>query len=229
MCNAACITFGSSHLFREEVKGKSVIEVGAQDVNGSLRAVVETLNPKSYLGVDIAAGPGVDEICDINDLVARYGKESFDVVISTEILEHVRDWRRGVSNLKGILKPNGILLLTTRSKGFEYHGYPFDFWRYEVDDMRILFSEFSIEVIERDPEAPGVFIKAHKPVPFSERDLKTHELYSMIRAKRCGDIKEFDILFFKFKQMVRRVLSRILPTRAKASIKKVVIGERKIL
>jgi SAM-dependent methyltransferase len=149
-------------------------------------------------------------------------------VISTEILEHVRDWRRGVSNLKGILKPNGILLLTTRSRGFEYHGYPFDFWRYEVDDMRILFSEFSVEAIESDPEAPGVFVKARKPVPFRERDLKNHELYSMIRHKRCRNIQEFDILFFKFKRMVRRVLSRILPARVKASIKNVICEEKKI-
>ena len=228
MCNAACISFGSSHLSREEIMGKSVIEVGAQDVNGSLRAVVETLHPMSYLGVDIAAGPGVDEICDINDLIARYGKESFDVVISTEILEHVCDWRRAVSNLKGILKPDGILLCTTRSRGFEYHGYPFDFWRYEIDDMRILFSEFSIEAIETDPEAPGVFVKAHKPVPFRERDLKTHELYSMIRRKRCRNIQEFDILFFKFKQTVRLVLSRILPARVKTSIKNVIFEKEKI-
>ncbi len=220
MCNAACMSFGESHLFREEITGKSVIEVGAQDVNGSLRAVVEPLHPMSYLGVDIAAGPGVDEICDINDLIARYGRERFDMVISTEILEHVRDWRRAVSNLKGVLKPEGVLLLTTRSKGFEYHGYPFDFWRYEVEDMRTLFSEFSIEAIEKDPEAPGVFVKARKPVSFREGDLRAHELYSMIRRKRCRNIQEFDILFFR----LRRVLSGILPARIKSSIKNA-IGE----
>ena len=136
--------------------------------------------------------------------------------------------RIGMMKVGIILKPNGILLLTTRSRGFEYHGYPFDFWRYEIDDIKILFSELSIEVIEKDPEAPGVFIKASKPVAFRERDLSTHELYSMVRRKRCRNIEEFDILFFRFKRRVRRVLSRSLPARAKASIKDVILEEKKI-
>ena len=221
MCNTSCLTFGRTHLRREEIEGKSVVEVGAKDVNGSLRVVIETLNPAKYVGVDIEAGLGVDEICDINDLVARYGTESFDVVISTEILEHVRNWRRAVSNLKGVLKPGGVLLITTRSIGFEYHGYPFDFWRYEPDDMRTLFSEFSIEAVERDPEAPGVFVKAHKPLLFRERDLRAHELYSVIKLRRCRDVRETDVLFFRLKQTARRIVSRILPAELKARIKNV--------
>lgn len=215
MCNSACLQFASSHLREGEIKGKKVIEVGSLDVNGSVRGIVENFEPLSYLGVDITNGPGVDEICGINDLVNYFGKESFDVVISTELLEHVRDWRDAVSNLKNILKPKGTFLLTTRSKGFGYHGYPFDFWRYEVDDVKGMFSDLSIEVVERDPLDPGVFIKAHKPIPFFEKDLEAYDLYSIIRRRRCRNIREFDILLFRVgKRPVRRFLSRIMPTQA---------------
>jgi len=227
VCNKACIEFGQACLKEEDIQGKKVLEVGSYDVNGSLRSDVESLNPQSYVGVDIVKGPGVDEICDINDLITRYGRESFDLVISTELMEHVRDWRNAVSNLKNILKPKGVILLTTRSKGYGYHDYPFDFWRYEVEDMTVLFSDLSIEAIERDPLSPRVFVKAHKPVTFFESNLEDYDLYSIVRGRRCRCISEFDILFFKVKRTLRLLLSRILPTPVKTIIKKVFFqGER---
>jgi SAM-dependent methyltransferase len=222
MCNIACMQFARSNLSRDEIAGKSVIEVGALDVNGSLRTIIENLDPLRYLGVDIADGPGVDELCDINELSCRYGKDSFDVVISTEILEHVRNWRRAASNLKRILRPDGSLLLTTRSKGFGFHGHPFDFWRYEVEDLRTIFSDLQIEVLERDSSSPGVFIKAKKLATFSERFLETHELYSMVRRRRCKDVRNIDILHFKFVQSMSRFLSPILPASVRAGMRKAI-------
>jgi hypothetical protein len=82
MCNQACVDFGQVNLHKEDVCGKTVIEIGAMDVNGSLRPHVESLGPSRYIGVDIEAGPGVDVICDAERLLAVFGPESFDVVIS---------------------------------------------------------------------------------------------------------------------------------------------------
>jgi len=222
MCNKACLEFERSHLAPDEVRNKKVIEVGSFDVNGSLRADVERLGPSSYLGVDVIGGPGVDEICDVNELHGRWGTGSFDIVISTELLEHVRDWRSAVSNLKRILRPNGILLLTTRSRGFPYHGYPLDFWRFEVDDIKAIFSDLSIEVVERDPVSPGVFMKALKSVGFAERSLETIELHSIVTNRRCRAVTGFDICIRRWRHQLRLSLLRVLPDGVVASIDRAV-------
>ena len=227
MCNADCIRFAESNLSQSEVLGKKVIEVGSMDVNGSVRQTVENLDPSSYVGVDIAEGPGVDEICFINDLTRRFGEEVFDLVITTELMEHVQDWRDAISNLKGILKPNGILILTTRSRRFPYHGFPYDFWRYEVEDMECIFSDMTIVRNVKDPSMPGVFVKVRKPADFKENDLKDHALYSKLRGRRCLSIQKIDTIVLApihqanvpVRMLARGIASKLLPNRIKSVIK----------
>lgn len=188
MCNSACLDFGRTKLTGSDVTAKRVIEIGAVDINGSLRPDVEALAPSEYLGIDIAEGPGVDEVCNVYDLVERYGPESFDVAISSEMIEHVHDWRKAISQIKQILRPGGVLVMTTRSIGFPYHDYPFDYWRYELDDMRAIFSDMTIEALEPDTDDPGVLVKARKPENFVEKDLSEHALYSMVIGERSKGI-----------------------------------------
>jgi SAM-dependent methyltransferase len=118
MCNEAVIAFAERCLSAENVAGRAVLEVGSYDVNGSVRPLVEGMGPASYVGVDITPGPRVDKVLNASELIEHLGRETADVVITTEMLEHVRDWRTVVSNLKGVLRPGGLLLVTTRSAGF---------------------------------------------------------------------------------------------------------------
>ena len=202
MCHVSCIVFGAKNLTKEEIKGRKVIEVGSYDVNGSLRPIIESWEPAEYVGVDIEKGPGVDFVCNAEDIVEKFGKESFDVVISTELLEHVRDWRKVISDIKNICKPNGIIFITTRSKGFDYHAYPYDFWRYELEDMKYIFSDCEILVLEKDFQAPGVFLKAKKPNKFVEKDLSDHKLYSVVVNKKIKEITDKDFQNWYFKRLV---------------------------
>lgn len=152
-------------LTAEDIAGRSVLEVGSYDVNGSVRPIVRALGPASYVGVDQSAGPGVDQVVSAVDLVETFGAGSFDVVISTEMLEHVEDWRPIVVQLVEVLAPGGLLVITTRSLGFPYHPYPVDTWRYTLDGMGQILVAAGLVVRElvSDPQAPGVFAIARKP------------------------------------------------------------------
>ena len=76
MCNADCLRFGTKALAREHVAGQAVLEVGALDVNGSLRGFIESMDPASYTGVDISSGPGVDVVCDASRLLEKFNEGS---------------------------------------------------------------------------------------------------------------------------------------------------------
>ena len=224
MCTPQCIIFGVLNLPKEELQGRKVLEVGSYDVNGSLRPILESWGPAEYVGVDIERGPGVDVVCRAEDVVELFGKESFDIVISTELLEHVKDWRVVISNIKNICTTNGTILITTRSYGFRYHGHPYDFWRFELADMEHIFSDCIIKKLEEDNLAPGVFIKAQKPTRFIEKDLSDYELYSIIADKRVRELDEQVLRAFR-KGYRRRVFFRSL----EKSVKKSMSGMRRFL
>lgn len=150
---------------REDIAGRSVLEVGSYDVNGTVRPILAAHDPARYVGVDMTSGPGVDRVLDCTALVDEFGAGSWDVVVSTEMLEHVRDWRASIRNLIGVVAQGGLLVITTRSPGFPYHPFPEDHWRYPVAAFERLLANAHLEPIDvrEDPEAPGVFVKARKP------------------------------------------------------------------
>ena len=138
-----------------------------------------------YVRIDYITGDGVDEVVDAGLLVERFKEDSFDVVVSTEMLEHAENWRVVINGMKKILKPNGLLIITTRSPGFGYHGYPYDFWRYTVYDFKEIFSDLEILILEPDDRInPGVLLKARKPLDFSIKSLDNMALYSILNCKR---------------------------------------------
>lgn len=195
MCSPNCIAFVERALTSDDVTGKRIIEVGSHNVNGSARQSIEVLRPASYIGVDVNAGPGVDFVCDAAQLLDNFEPASFDVVLSTEMVEHVRDWRVAFTNMKRLCAPGGVVTITTRSPGFGYHAYPHDFWRYEKSDMRLIFSDCAIEILESDENEYGVFVMARR-TSAPEIDLTPIALTSILSGNRRANISDKEIQRF---------------------------------
>ena len=220
MCPPGARRFVGGQLTVEDVRGRRVLEVGSCDPDAAVRSIVMPLRPAQYTAVDLVPGPGVDVVCPAERLLNRFAPESFDLVISTEVLEHVRDWRRVVHNLKAVLREDAILLATTRSPGFEFHGFPLDFWRFEPEDVSEIFGDLEIETIERDfDDPPGVFFRAHRPPSFTERDLDTYPLYSVVRRRRARSLTRLDVAGAHCLAAGRDVVAHLLPLRARHVIR----------
>lgn len=71
--------------------------------------------------------------------------ESFDAVMSTQVLEHVSDPRLYLSECHRVLRPGGRLLLSTHGI-FPYHPDPTDYWRWTSDGLRRIVAEAGFEV-----------------------------------------------------------------------------------
>jgi len=112
MCNVGIMEFFMEAVQCEEFQGKRVLEVGSKYVNGSVRPLIEKFcKPKEYIGVDIEEGKFVDIVLPAEKLVEKFGENSFDALISTEMLEHVRDWRSVVNNMKLVVRPMGYIYI----------------------------------------------------------------------------------------------------------------------
>lgn len=169
MCHGSVLSWAATVITPDMVTGVDVIEVGSYDVNGTVRPTVTAHGPASYIGVDIEAGPGVDLIANVEDLPTLY-PGGFGLVISTEMLEHVEDWRKAFTALATIVKPGGNLIISTRSPGFMYHPYPVDNWRYPVDTTATIIEALGLTVTTciPDPQAAGVFAIASKPAQWKK-------------------------------------------------------------
>jgi len=158
------LEFVERMLTAEQVKGADVLEVGSFDVNGSARPYLESLHPRRYLGVDAQHGPSVDRVVDCENLTKEIAGQ-WDVVISTEMLEHVRDWQTCIEQLSEMVKPGGLLLITTCSPGFPYHPFPEDHWRFTDQELDEILTAVDFEVLELEIDSLnlGVFTLSRKP------------------------------------------------------------------
>ena len=120
-------TFFNTYL--SNAKNLTIVDVGAQDVWGSLRSVAPPNN--KYIGVDFVKAKGVDVV--ITDPYSLpFEDESVDVVVSSSCFEHSEFFWLLFNEILRILKPTGLLYINVPSNG-SFHRYPVDCWRFYPD------------------------------------------------------------------------------------------------
>jgi Methyltransferase domain len=112
-----------------------VMDVGAKDAR--YRSLVPATE---YLTLDLRSDVGADIVGDLHDVPRE--SDSLDTVIATEVLEHCQDPARVVSEIRRLLRPGGVCVLSTRFI-HPYHPEPKDYFRFSHDGLEWLFRDFS--------------------------------------------------------------------------------------
>ena len=119
-------------------------------------------NSCKYLAVDSFSHPNVDIVCDIYQIDQTFRPGTFDFILCTDVLEHMSKPWLAVYQLHTILKPGGILLLTTPFF-YRLHSNQAckDYWRITEDGLLELLAN-TAGFREIKTEAIG-----HKKLPYT--------------------------------------------------------------
>lgn len=126
-----------------------IVEIGSQDVNGSLRGIFPP--GLEYIGVDFVPGNGVDVILG-DPYKLPFDDNSVDVVLCSSCFEHSEMFWLLHLEIIRILKPHGLFYLNVPSNG-DVHKWPVDCWRFYPDSAKALvtwanYNNYNIELLE---------------------------------------------------------------------------------
>lgn len=152
---------------------------------------------KKYIKQDIQDfdPPCIDIVCDICDM-KPIPDESIGLVLNLESLEHISNPQKAIDEIYRVLKPEGLLILTTVMH-FKIHRAPKDYWRFTPDGLELLLSKFKILdcTLEGDHKRPkGIWVTARK----------TLVLEDCGKLPKLRVVKSDDRFWFKLKRRLKR-------------------------
>jgi 2-polyprenyl-3-methyl-5-hydroxy-6-metoxy-1,4-benzoquinol methylase len=129
-------------------KGADVLSIGAGgEVNELLQEFAERTGFRVVtFDIDESRGPDVvGDICSYD-----FGGKRFDLVVASEVLEHLHSPHLGLENIRRILKRGGVLVLSTPFI-LPIHDRPHDYFRFTRYGLEFLLKDFhNVQIHERN-------------------------------------------------------------------------------
>jgi hypothetical protein len=124
-----------------------ILEVGSKDY-GTTPDFRSLFPGARYVGVDMAAGKGVDVVADLTGDFAAVDRAlngaRFGTVICFSVLEHCRNpFRLGETITR--LADDGAVVLVSVPFSWQIHAYPSDYWRFTAEGVKEIFPAFDFD------------------------------------------------------------------------------------
>ncbi len=128
---------------------------------------------EQYKVVDVVAGPNVDFVCDIHD-VSSMPQTFFDVIVCTQVLEHVERPEYALRELRKLLKKDGRLICTVPFLA-HIHYVPTDYYRFSIDAITSALSRAGFEVLDAR-NSGNALVTIGSLLGFSAQDFSSSEM-----------------------------------------------------
>jgi SAM-dependent methyltransferase len=167
--------------FLPSIEG-SVLEIGSKDYGSTMN--FRGLYPDNdYVGLDLEDGKGVDIVHDLTQGVGELASNSFDLMISCSVLEHVdRPWVMA-EHMETLLKPGGKMYISVPWV-WRYHPYPDDYFRFSHRGIKSLFPSCSWEHLYYSTYVPGEFFAIDENNPTADNDMAVLKKIGNDRARK---------------------------------------------
>ena len=143
---------------RPLLAGRDLLEIGS-GTGAQVRVLREVC--KSAVGIDLPeGGHSADRLVEVIDYDGRYlpfPDVSFDVIFSSNVMEHITDPETIHSEMHRVLRPNGACI----------HVVPSHTWR--LWTSLIHYPALAARLIRRSPEVKGTTHGSHLPQPINPK------------------------------------------------------------
>jgi SAM-dependent methyltransferase len=128
--------------------------------------------------LDFCPGEGVDFTGDVSAL--PFEDASYDMVLSTQVLEHVQDPEKVCSEMARVLKPGGHLFLTTPQSS-PIHNEPWNYFNFTHYGLTLLFEKAGLQVVKKEAQG-GHFTLLAYHLHWTARYLQTSDAPQVIKV-----------------------------------------------
>ena len=163
-----------------------------------IKALIKTNEKDDYIGCDIVQSSEnkVDILCEATDIPVK--SESFDVVVCTQVIEHVFDHQKVFDEAYRLLKPGGRFIVSSPFV-WEKHEIPYDFYRFTDFCFENLLVRSGFTVKERVACGGKWAVFGQLLIQcFTRRKRMKNIFYKFFRWVWNGSITLFSNLFFNY-------------------------------
>ena len=127
----------------------NILDIGSLDSTGenfNYRSIFKNPNWK-YVGLDYIDGDNVDILTEDIYNICEIENNSYDVIISGQLFEHLEFFWLTMNEIKRILKPEGVCCIIAPSGGPKHGVSKHDCYRFYEDGMAALARYVDFEVL----------------------------------------------------------------------------------